>query len=103
MHSPSPLPIVVVLAWGNNMESYMPHGDTFADLKATFRADRMNEQWASGQSEFFSSHARRLVKRTKLRILHVICQLLGGRDGFLATASLTVLFPSGLVQDVSSP
>lgn len=40
---------------------------------------------------------------SKMEILHVICQLLGGRDGFLATASLTVLFTSGQVQDVSRP
>lgn len=31
----------------------MPHGDTFADLKATFRAERMNEQRANGQFGFF--------------------------------------------------
>lgn len=35
------------------MESYTPHGDTFADLKATFRADKIKEQRASSQSGFF--------------------------------------------------
>lgn len=32
------------------MESYTPHGDTFADLKTTFRADKIEEQRVSGQS-----------------------------------------------------
>jgi hypothetical protein len=94
MHSPSPLTVVVVLAWGNNMESYMPHGDTFADLKRTYRVDRIQEQRPVVNPSFPSIRSKALGGMVKLKILHVICQLLGGRDGCLATASLTVLFTS---------